>query len=143
MAKKTKELEPIEEKKAKVEKTSIAKSAKSKKTTSAKSAKVKKTVATSKVTPSKKAETKKENTSKKSETKKASKVKDDNEVVDGFFKLFKYSISVSKIKSPIYYYITNVLKQHFIFNYLDVKHPNFNFILSQFSVDISFSKCYT
>ena len=77
MAKKTKELEPIEEKKAKVEKTSIAKSAKSKKTTSAKSAKVKKTVATSKVTPSKKAETKKENTSKKSETKKASKVKDD------------------------------------------------------------------
>ena len=76
MAKKTKELEPIEEKKAKVEKTSIAKSAKSKKTTSAKSAKVKKTVATSKVTPSKKAETKKENTSKKSETKKASKVKD-------------------------------------------------------------------
>ncbi len=77
MAKKTKELEPIEEKKAKVEKTSVAKSAKSKKTTSAKSAKVKKTVATSKVTPSKKAETKKENTSKKSETKKASKVKDD------------------------------------------------------------------
>ena len=77
MAKKTKELEPIEEKKAKVKKTSIAKSAKSKKTTSAKSAKVKKTVATSKVTPSKKAETKKENTSKKSETKKASKVKDD------------------------------------------------------------------
>lgn len=65
MAKKTKELEPIEEKKAKVKKTSIAKSAK-----------VKKTVATSKVTPSKKAETKKENTSKKSETKKASKVKD-------------------------------------------------------------------
>ena len=77
MAKKTKELEPIEEKKAKVEKTSVAKSAKSKKTASAKSAKVKKTVATSKVTPSKKAETKKENTSKKSETKKASKVKDD------------------------------------------------------------------
>lgn len=77
MAKKTKELEPIEEKKAKVEKTSVAKSAKSEKTTSAKSAKVKKTVATSKVTPSKKAETKKENTSKKSETKKASKVKDD------------------------------------------------------------------
>ena len=77
MAKKTKELEPIEEKKAKVEKTSIAKSAKSKKTTSAKSAKVKKTVATSKVTPSKKVETKKENTSKKSETRKASKVKDD------------------------------------------------------------------
>lgn len=77
MAKKTKELEPIEEKKAKVEKTSVAKSAKSKKTTSAKSAKVKKTVATSKVTPSKKAETKKENTSKKSEAKKASKVKDD------------------------------------------------------------------
>ena len=77
MAKKTKELEPIEEKKAKVKKTSIAKSAKSKKTASAKSAKVKKTVATSKVTPSKKAETKKENTSKKSETKKASKVKDD------------------------------------------------------------------
>ena len=77
MAKKTKELEPIEEKKAKVEKTSVAKSTKSKKTTSAKSAKVKKTVATSKVTPSKKAETKKENTSKKSETKKASKVKDD------------------------------------------------------------------
>ena len=66
MAKKTKELEPIEEKKAKVKKTSIAKSAK-----------VKKNVATSKVTPSKKAETKKENTSKKSETKKASKVKDD------------------------------------------------------------------
>ena len=66
MAKKTKELEPIEEKKAKVKKTSIAKSAK-----------VKKTVATSKVTPSKKAETKKENTSKKSEAKKASKVKDD------------------------------------------------------------------
>lgn len=66
MAKKTKELEPIEEKKSKVKKTSIAKSAK-----------VKKTVATSKVTPSKKAETKKENTSKKSETKKASKVKDD------------------------------------------------------------------
>ena len=77
MAKKTKELEPIEEKKAKVKKTSIAKSAKSKKTASAKSAKVKKTVATSKVTPSKKAETKKENTSKKSETKKAAKVKDD------------------------------------------------------------------
>ena len=77
MAKKTKELEPIEEKKAKVKKTSIAKSAKSKKTASAKSAKVKKTVATSKVTPSKKAETKKENTSKKSETRKASKVKDD------------------------------------------------------------------
>lgn len=77
MAKKTKELEPIEEKKAKVKKTSIAKSVKSKKTASAKSAKVKKTVATSKVTPSKKAETKKENTSKKSETKKASKVKDD------------------------------------------------------------------
>ena len=77
MAKKTKELEPIEEKKAKVEKTSVAKSAKSKKTASAKSAKVKKTVATSKVTPSKKAEIKKENTSKKSETKKASKVKDD------------------------------------------------------------------
>ena len=77
MAKKTKELEPIEEKKAKVDKTSVAKSVKSKKTASAKSAKVKKTVATSKVTPSKKAETKKENTSKKSETKKASKVKDD------------------------------------------------------------------
>ena len=77
MAKKTKELEPIEEKKAKVEKTSIAKSAKSKKTTSAKSAKVKKTVATSKVTPSKKAETKKENTSKKTENKKASKEKKD------------------------------------------------------------------
>ena len=80
MAKKTKELEPIEEKKAKVEKTSVAKSAKSKKTASAKSTKVKKTVATSKVTPSKKAETKKENTSKKSETKKASKVKDDKTV---------------------------------------------------------------
>ena len=66
MAKKTKELEPIEEKKAKVKKTSIAKSAK-----------VKKTVATSKVTPSKKAETKKENTSKKTENKKASKEKKD------------------------------------------------------------------
>lgn len=77
MAKKTKELEPIEEKKAKVKKTSIAKSAKSKKTASAKSAKVKKTVATSKVTPSKKAETKKENTSKKTENKKASKEKKD------------------------------------------------------------------
>ena len=77
MAKKTKELEPIEEKKAKVEKTSVAKSAKSKKTASAKSAKVKKTVATSKVTPSKKAETKKENTSKKTENKKASKEKKD------------------------------------------------------------------
>ena len=77
MAKKTKELEPIEEKKAKVEKTSVVKSAKIKETATAKSAKVKKTVATSKVTPSKKAETKKENTSKKSETKKASKVKDD------------------------------------------------------------------
>ena len=77
MAKKTKELEPIEEKKAKVEKTSVVKSAKVKETATAKSAKVKKTVATSKVTPSKKAETKKENTSKKSETKKASKVKDD------------------------------------------------------------------
>lgn len=76
MAKKTKELEPIEEK-AKVEKTSVVKSAKVKETATAKSAKVKKTVATSKVTPSKKAETKKENTSKKSETKKASKVKDD------------------------------------------------------------------
>ena len=77
MAKKTKELEPIEEKKAKVEKTSVAKSAKSKKTASAKSAKVKKTVVTQKVKTSKKAEPKKENTSKKSETKKASKVKDD------------------------------------------------------------------
>ena len=66
MAKKTKELEPIEEKKAKVDKTSVAKSAK-----------VKKTVATSKVTPSKKAETKKENTSKKTENKKASKEKKD------------------------------------------------------------------
>ena len=66
MAKKTKELEPIEEKKAKVKKTSIAKSAK-----------VKKNVATSKVTPSKKAETKKENTSKKTENKKASKEKKD------------------------------------------------------------------
>ena len=77
MAKKTKELEPIEEKKAKVDKTSVAKSVKSKKTTSAKSAKVKKTVATSKVTPSKKAETKKENTSKKTENKKASKEKKD------------------------------------------------------------------
>lgn len=69
MAKKTKELEPIEEKKAKVKKTSIAKSAK-----------VKKTVATQKVKTSKKAEPKKENTSKKSETKKASKVKDDKTV---------------------------------------------------------------
>lgn len=77
MAKKTKELEPIEEKKAKVDKTSVAKSVKSKKTASAKSAKVKKTVATSKVTPSKKAETKKENTSKKTENKKASKEKKD------------------------------------------------------------------
>ena len=36
MAKKTKELEPIEEKKAKVDKTSVAKSAKAKKTASAK-----------------------------------------------------------------------------------------------------------
>ena len=77
MAKKTKELEPIEEKKAKVDKTSVAKSVKSKKTASAKSAKVKKTVATSKVTPSKKAETKKENTSKKTVNKKASKEKKD------------------------------------------------------------------
>ena len=80
MAKKTKELEPIEEKKAKVDKTSVAKSAKSKKTASAKSAKVKKTVVTQKVKTSKKAEPKKENTSKKSETKKASKVKDDKTV---------------------------------------------------------------
>ena len=77
MAKKTKELEPIEEKKAKVDKTSVAKSVKSKKTASAKSDKVKKTVATSKVTPSKKAETKKENTSKKTVNKKASKEKKD------------------------------------------------------------------
>ena len=33
-------------------------------------------------------------------------VKNDNEVVNGFFKLFEYRISVSKIKTPIYFYIT-------------------------------------
>ena len=32
--------------------------------------------------------------------------KNDNEVVNGFFKLFTYNISASKIKDPIYFYIT-------------------------------------
>lgn len=35
--------------------------------------------------------------------------KEDNEVVDGFFELFKHHISAAKFKDPIFYYITQEL----------------------------------